>query len=65
MFSTLLLFLFDNFEQVFGWRGLKVSLQTLIQPFQCSFAFRLETSHLICNTNQMTGFYMKCNTGQK
>ena len=23
--------------------------------------FHIETSHLICFTNQMTGFYMKCN----
>ena len=22
----------------------------------------METSHLICRANQMTGFYMKCNT---
>ena len=27
--------------------------------------FSRRTSNLICTTNQMTGFYMKCNTGQK
>ena len=27
--------------------------------------FHIETSHLICSANQMTFFYMKCNTGMK
>ena len=35
------------------------------KPFQLSVAVHLETSHLICNTNEMTDFYMKCNTGLK
>ena len=30
-----------------------------------SVAFHIETSHLIFLPNQMTGFYMKCNTGLK
>ena len=30
-----------------------------------SVAFHIETSHLICRANQMTGFYIKCNTGLK
>ena len=38
-----------------------------LNPFQTSFAFdtetsvafHVETSHLICTSNQMTGFYMK------
>ena len=34
-------------------------------PYQPSIAFHIETSHLICRTNQMTGFYMKCKTGLK
>ena len=34
----------------------------LIDPFQASVAFHIETSHLICDANQITGFYMKCNT---
>ena len=33
-----------------------------LNPFQPSFAFYKETSHLIDITNQMTSFYMKCNT---
>ena len=36
-----------------------------INPFQFSDAFHIETSHLICSSNQMTGFYMKCNTELK
>ena len=31
-------------------------------PFQFSVAFHIETSHLIWTANQITGFYMKCNT---
>ena len=30
-----------------------------------SATFQIETSYLICNANQMTGFYMKCNTAVK
>ena len=37
----------------------------LLNPFQPSVAFQIETSHLICSANQVTGFYMKCNTGLK
>ena len=36
-----------------------------MKPFQPSFTFHIETSHLIYATNQMTGFYMKCNNGLK
>ena len=34
-------------------------------PFQASVAFHIETSHLICIANQMTGFYMKRNAELK
>ena len=34
-------------------------------PFQPSFKLQKETSHLICNANQMTGFCVKCNNGLK
>ena len=34
-------------------------------PFQPSFAFHIETILLICTANQVTRFYMKCNTGLK
>ena len=34
-----------------------------INPFQPSAAFHIEITHLIRIANQMTGFYMKCNTG--
>ena len=32
-------------------------------PFQPSVAFHIKTSHLFCTAEQMTAFYMKCNTG--
>ena len=34
-------------------------------PFQSSVVFHIETTYLIYRANQMTGSYMKCNTGQK
>ena len=36
-----------------------------IIPFQPSIAFHIETSHLFWKTKQLTGFYMKRNTGMK
>ena len=36
-----------------------------VNPFQPSVRFHIETSHLICTANQMTGFYIVCNTGLK
>ena len=36
-----------------------------LNPFQPSVAFHIVTSHLICNANQMTGFYMKRNNWLK
>ena len=36
-----------------------------ISPFQPSIAFHIETSHLFWKTKQLTGFYMKRNTGMK
>ena len=38
-------------------------ITSLLNPFQPSVGLRIETSHLICTPNQMTGFYKKCNTG--
>ena len=34
-------------------------------PFHPTVAFHIETSHLICAVNQITGFCIKCNTGLK
>ena len=34
-----------------------------VNQFQSSDAFHIETSQLICNANQITGFYMKCKAG--
>ena len=36
----------------------------IIYRFQSCVTFHTETSHLIYTENQMTGFYMKCNTGR-
>ena len=36
-----------------------------MKPFQPSVTFHIDTCHLICATNQMTGFYIKCNNGLK
>ena len=36
-----------------------------LNTFHPSVVFHLETSHSICTANQMTGFYMKYNTGFK
>ena len=37
----------------------------MLPPFLPSFAFHIEISHFVCSAKQMTGFYMKCNTGLK
>ena len=34
-----------------------------VNPFQTSVVFNIETSHLLCSLNQMTGFCIKCNYG--
>ena len=34
-----------------------------IKPFHPSATFDIETSHLICSVNQMTGFYVESNAG--
>ena len=36
-----------------------------LNQFKPNVAFHLKNSHVICRANQMTGFYMKCNTGLK
>ena len=35
-----------------------------INPLTTSFPHHIETSQLICNTNQLTGFYMMGNIGR-
>ena len=39
--------------------------QRYLSPFQPIAVFHIELSHLIYSANQMTGFYMKYNTGLK
>ena len=38
-------------------------LGIILNLFLHSVACYIETSHLICTANQMTGFYTECNTG--
>ena len=59
---------FWKFNNVFHFRWKLQLLRrflvlTLSKLFHLSVAFNIETSHLICSANQMTGFYMKCDTG--
>ena len=42
-----------------------VSCLKMINPFQPNVTFFIENSDVICNANQMTGSYIKCNTGLK
>ena len=43
----------------------KNNLGTHLTHFQPFVAFDVETSNLFCSANQVTGFYMECNTGLK
>ena len=40
-------------------------IENCINPFQLSVAFHIEISHSFCSAKQLTGFYMKRNTGLK
>ena len=40
-------------------------VMSLCLPFQPNLGFHIETSHLIYTANQMTGFYIECNTKLK
>ena len=35
----------------------------LLNPFQPSIAFHVETSHIFYSANEITNSYVKCNTG--
>ena len=39
--------------------------QCFLKSFQRSLGFHIATSHLICCTNQMAVFHLKCSTGLK
>ena len=39
--------------------------QNRVNPFQLSVMFHVEASHVFYRAKQMTGFYMKRNTGVK
>ena len=40
-------------------------LSLSFNSFQSSVAIHVETDHFFCRPKQMTGFYMKCNSGPK
>ena len=50
---------------IFSSNNQVLSNDDLFNTFQTSAAFHIETNLLICKANQMTGFYMECNTGLK
>ena len=37
----------------------------IFKPFQSIVVFHVETSHFLSGANQMTGFYVECNTEMK
>ena len=43
----------------------KSNKYNLINIFQFSVTFHIEISFTLCNVNQMTGFFMTCNTEMK
>ena len=47
----------------YGWGT--HSVYGVLNPFQLSVAFHIETSHTICSANQMASFYMKYKIDRK
>ena len=54
-----------NFSATFLIKCSKHDLRKYFNPSQPSVVFHIQTNHLIYTGNQMTGFYMKCNSGLK
>ena len=50
---------------MFYWILKAPQSQKRVNPFLPNVAFDIETNHLICKAKQMTGFYIKRNTGLK
>ena len=46
-------------------RVLNAFLLLAFNQFQLNVAFHIDISHLFCSAKQLTGFYMKRNTGLK
>ena len=68
----------DSYNNVSVWETFRIFYEALeiifhvneswnewVNPFPLLAACHMETSHLICTANQMTGFYMKCNNWWK
>ena len=49
----------STYHQFYHWT------RKIINPFQLGVALHIKTSHLFYSAKQMTGFYMKSNTGLK
>ena len=58
-------FFFSSFDEVVIEREHFNENVFVLNPFQPSVTFLIETSHLVCTANQRTGFYKKCNIGLK
>ena len=57
--------MFHDIPTPFLVKSSKHDSRKYFNPAQSSVAFHIETSHLIYTANQVTGFYMKCNSGLK
>ena len=62
---SLSLKLLGIYSLIMTTQNLHVLIKWMRNPFQHCVACHIETSHLICSANQMTGFYIKYNTGIK
>ena len=54
-----------NYRFEVGRKKHEIYILNTLNPFQPSVAFHIETRHLICSVNQITGFCMQQNTGLK
>ena len=54
-----------SLDEIFYLNRLYFKQNQVINPFQPSVTFHVETRHLIFSANLMTGFYIECNTELK
>ena len=57
-----------HFEKIYLQELLKTEICLklhMLNSFQPSVAFQMETSHLVCEAKQVTGFYIKRSTNLK
>ena len=57
----------EKFGKTFGMHLQSINFNpfqpSVVLYIQTSVAFHIEISHLLCSAKEMTGFFMKCNTG--